>query len=101
MQQQQQPFQMSQQQQPQAAPAVPAIQQQLELLQHNPYGNDSLFKNPFSDAKKVEELLKPTNPAAQKALSATQYKVSPMRNIKPKPKLISTREFFRFVVNLD
>jgi len=63
-----------------------------DFQQNNPYGNDSLFKNPFSDAKKVEELLKPTNPAAQKALSSTQYKVSPLRNIKPKPKPISTRK---------
>ena len=92
--QQPQQFQQPQQQQPQPVQSVSAIHQQLELLQNNPYGNNSLFKNPFSDPKKLDELLKPTNPAAQKALGANQYKVSPLRNIKPKPKPISTRKKF-------
>jgi nuclear pore complex protein Nup98-Nup96 len=91
LQPQAQPFQQPAQA---AQPAVPAIQQQLEILQHNPYGNSALFRSPFSDSKKVEELLKPTNPAAQKALTANQYKVSPLRNIKPK--LISASKWINF-----
>ncbi len=86
---QQQPFQQQQQQQQSVQPP-PVIQQQLEVLTHNPYGDNPLFKNPYADAKKCEELLKPTNPAAQKAMNANQYKVSPHRNIKAKPKPISS-----------
>ncbi len=68
-----QPFQAPQQQtQPQ-----PVIQQQIEALTHYPYGDNPLFKGVLGDAKKAEEVLKPTNPAAQKALtSSIQYKVT-------------------------
>ena len=93
---QQQPFQQQQQQQVQPPPV---IQQQLEVLTNNPYGNNPLFKNPYADAKKCEELLKPTNPAAQKAMNANQYKVSPHRNIKAKPKPISSGKIPKYVLD--
>jgi len=38
---------------------------------------------------KREEILKPTNPAAQKALMANQHKVSPRPMAKIKPKALS------------
>ncbi|KAM7290406.1 nuclear pore complex protein Nup98-Nup96 [Ixodes scapularis] len=40
------------------------------------------------DTNKREELLKPTNPAAQQALLSSQYKVSPLPSTKVRPKAI-------------
>lgn len=60
------------------------IQQHLKLLTHNPYGDSSLFMNLTDSKVKTEDILKPTNPIAQKAV--LQYKVSarPMTKVKPK-----------------
>jgi len=77
-----------QQQQQQAAPQAPPnnIQQQLLSLAASPFGDNPLFKPLLADTGKRQEVLKPTNPAAQKALAASQYKVSPHRNIKVRAK---------------
>ena len=72
-----------------------SIHDYLSSLTANPYGDDPLFKNlvPGSQSDShLEEILKPTNPAAQKALllAGNQYKISPHRNVKVKPKPISS-----------
>lgn len=71
-----------------------SVHDYLSSLTANPYGDDPLFKNlvPGSQSEAhLEEILKPTNPAAQKALllAGNQYKISPHRNVKVKPKPIS------------
>lgn len=64
-------------------------QQQILALAANPFGDSPLFRNSIKETNKREELLKPTNPAAQKAvLSNNQYKVSPLPSAKIKPKPI-------------
>ncbi len=81
-----QPFQpLQQQQQQQAQSALPnAVEQRLYQLLNSPYGDNPLFKNLSTDPAKHEDILKPINPVAQKALvSDNQYKISPHRNIKP------------------
>ncbi|KAK9511478.1 hypothetical protein O3M35_000124 [Rhynocoris fuscipes] len=75
--------------------AVPAqfvnpIYQHLNTLTALPYGNSPLFKNVLKTSTngKVDELLKPTSPSAQKALlSGQNYKVSskPSTKLKIKP----------------
>ncbi|XP_023223546.1 nuclear pore complex protein Nup98-Nup96-like [Centruroides sculpturatus] len=63
-------------------------QQQILALTTNPFGDSPLFRNVIKDNNKREEILKPTNPAAQKAVMASnQYKVSPVPigKVKPKP----------------
>lgn len=68
-----------------ASSANNPIQQQLAQLASAPYGDNPLFKNLIQDSGKLEAILKPINPAAQKALSENnQYKISPHRNIKAK-----------------
>lgn len=72
-----------------------SVHDYLSSLTANPYGDDPLFKNlvPGSQSDShLEEILKPTNPAAQKALllAGNQYKISPHRNVKVKPKPISS-----------
>ncbi len=66
------------------------IQNQLVQLATSPYGDNPLFKN-LVDSGRREDILKPINPVAQKALDGgTQYKVSPHRNIKAKAKPVSS-----------
>jgi len=88
------------QQQPAAAmPAAAnsAVQQQLLLaLASSPFGENPLFK-PVLETGKRAEVLKPgsatgtpTGPAAQKVLAASQYKVSPHRNIKVRAKAMDS-----------
>jgi len=70
---------------PAAAPPAAqssTIQQHLLSLAASPYGENPLFKTILSDSNRRQEVLKPTNPAAQKALAANTYKVSPHRNVK-------------------
>ncbi|XP_052829628.1 nuclear pore complex protein Nup98-Nup96 isoform X1 [Octopus bimaculoides] len=62
------------------------LQQHLKLLTHNPYGDSTLFMN-LNDSKiKTEDVLKPTNPTAQKAVLSSHYKVGtrPLARAKPK-----------------
>ncbi|XP_068122593.1 nuclear pore complex protein Nup98-Nup96 isoform X2 [Hyperolius riggenbachi] len=67
------------------------LQQQLNALAYSPYGDSPLFRNPMSDPKKKEERLKPTNPAAQKALTTpTHYKLTPRPATKVRPKALQT-----------
>merc|ERR1719228_2424664 len=66
---------------PPPGPAPGAIQQQLLSLAAAPYGDNPLFKT-LTDSNRRQEILKPTNPQAQKALAANTYKVSPHRNVK-------------------
>uniref|UniRef100_A0A646QCP4 Nuclear pore complex protein Nup98-Nup96 n=1 Tax=Hemiscolopendra marginata TaxID=943146 RepID=A0A646QCP4_9MYRI len=64
-------------------------QQQLLALAQSPFGDCPLFRSVLESSGKREEVLKPTNPAAQKALAANgQFKVSPHPTAKMKPKPI-------------
>lgn len=68
-----------------------SLQQQLLALTASPYGDSPLFRNVLQDPAKKDEMLKPTNPQAQKALtSAIQYKVSPKAVVKLKPRPLLT-----------
>ncbi|XP_078323949.1 nuclear pore complex protein Nup98-Nup96-like isoform X3 [Crassostrea virginica] len=75
-----------------AAPQVAAIpnevqiKQQLMALASSPYSDSPLFWNLKPSDKKREEILKPTNPSAQKAVLSNQYKVSSRPTAKIKPK---------------
>jgi len=69
-------------------PAV-QLQQTLLALTHSPYGDSKLFSNMPETSTKREDLLRPTNPAAQKAVLANKHKVSPRPMSKIKPKALS------------
>ncbi|XP_069496441.1 nuclear pore complex protein Nup98-Nup96 isoform X2 [Ambystoma mexicanum] len=77
---------------PNAAAAQQAVlQQQINTLAYSPFGDSPLFRNPMSDPKKKEERLKPTNPAAQKALTTpTHYKLTPRPATRVRPKALQT-----------
>uniref|UniRef100_T1IPI4 Nuclear pore complex protein Nup98-Nup96 n=1 Tax=Strigamia maritima TaxID=126957 RepID=T1IPI4_STRMM len=61
-------------------------QQQLLALAQSPFGDSPLFRNMMQDLSKREEVLKPTNPTAQRALSKVNlYKISPRPSAKVKP----------------
>ncbi|XP_078258062.1 LOW QUALITY PROTEIN: nuclear pore complex protein Nup98-Nup96 [Rhinoraja longicauda] len=65
------------------------LQQQLNALAYTPFGDSPLFRNPMVDLKKKEERLKPTNPAAQKALTTpTHYKLTPRPATRVRPKAL-------------
>lgn len=66
-------------------------QQLLQYLSANPYGDNPLFRNILKETNKREELLKPTNPAAQQALLASHYKVSPLPAPKLRPKPVGAQ----------
>uniref|UniRef100_A0A8C7E283 Nuclear pore complex protein Nup98-Nup96 n=1 Tax=Naja naja TaxID=35670 RepID=A0A8C7E283_NAJNA len=67
------------------------LQQHLNSLTYSPFGDSPLFRNPMSDPKKKEERLKPTNPAAQKALTTpTHYKLTPRPATRVRPKALQT-----------
>lgn len=69
---------------------MPSLQSQLASLTSNPYGDNPLFKTLLPDSNRREEIMKPTNPVAQKAVlaSSSQYKVSP-HGLKAKVKPLS------------
>ncbi|XP_026515580.1 nuclear pore complex protein Nup98-Nup96 [Terrapene carolina triunguis] len=68
-----------------------ALQQHFNSLTYSPFGDSPLFRNPMSDPKKKEERLKPTNPAAQKALTTpTHYKLTPRPATRVRPKALQT-----------
>ncbi|CAH1777571.1 unnamed protein product [Owenia fusiformis] len=74
----------------QAAAAAQQTQQQLLALTTTPYGDNPLFRNIAQTGASRAEVLRPTNPVAQKAAlsnGSSQYKVSPRpaSKIKPKP----------------
>ncbi|XP_043928758.1 nuclear pore complex protein Nup98-Nup96 [Protopterus annectens] len=74
-----------------AAVQQAALQQQISSLTYAPFGDSPLFRNPMSDPKKKEERLKPTNPAAQKALTTpTHYKLTPRPATRVRPKALQT-----------
>ncbi|XP_067113030.1 nuclear pore complex protein Nup98-Nup96 isoform X1 [Osmerus mordax] len=77
---------------PNAAAAQQAVlQQQINALTYSPFGDSPLFRNPLSDPKKKEERLKPTNPAAQKALTTpTHYKLTPRPATRVRPKALTS-----------
>ncbi|XP_007259635.3 nuclear pore complex protein Nup98-Nup96 [Astyanax mexicanus] len=77
---------------PNAAAAQQAVmQQQINALAYAPFGDSPLFRNPLSDPKKKEERLKPTNPAAQKALTTpTHYKLTPRPASRVRPKALTS-----------
>ncbi|KAK3588728.1 hypothetical protein CHS0354_019194 [Potamilus streckersoni] len=66
------------------------LQQTILALAHSPYGDSPLFRNIKPTSTKLEDVLKPTNPAAQKAALAQTglYKVSNRPTAKVKPKSI-------------
>ncbi|XP_063041599.1 nuclear pore complex protein Nup98-Nup96 isoform X2 [Engraulis encrasicolus] len=76
---------------PSAAAAQQAVlQQQINALAYSPFGDSPLFRNPLSDPNKKEERLKPTNPAAQKALiTTTHYKLTPRPATRVRPKALT------------
>ncbi len=51
------------------------------VVPRSPFGENPLFQS-LAETGKRQDLLRPTSSAAQKALTAAQYKVSPHRNIK-------------------
>lgn len=60
------------------APATVPIHQQILSMASSPYGDNPIFKDLKPSVTANEEALKPTNPAAQKAvLETSSYKVSP------------------------
>lgn len=68
--------------------ALQQAQQQILAMTANPFGDSPLFRNPLKDGSRELEVLKPTNPSAQKALlNDNQFKVTllPTAKIKPKP----------------
>ncbi|GIY84618.1 hypothetical protein CDAR_169222 [Caerostris darwini] len=68
--------------------ALQQAQQQILAMTVNPFGDSPLFRNPIKDSSRETEVLKPTNPSAQKALlNDNHYKVAllPTAKIKPKP----------------
>ncbi|KAG8180121.1 hypothetical protein JTE90_012136 [Oedothorax gibbosus] len=68
--------------------AIQQAQQQILAMTVNPYGDSPLFRNSIKDSSRETEVLKPTNPSAQKALlNDNHYKVAalPTAKIKPKP----------------
>ncbi|XP_052089696.1 nuclear pore complex protein Nup98-Nup96-like isoform X6 [Mytilus californianus] len=69
-----------------SGPTPQQIQQQLLALNHSPYGDSPLFWNLKQTETKREDLLKPTNPIAQKAVLTSQFKVSPRPTARVKPK---------------
>nr|XP_036882092.1 nuclear pore complex protein Nup98-Nup96 isoform X5 [Manis javanica] len=77
---------------PSASAAQQAVlQQHINSLTYSPFGDSPLFRNPMSDPKKKEERLKPTNPAAQKALTTpTHYKLTPRPATRVRPKALQT-----------
>ncbi|KAM6157513.1 nuclear pore complex protein Nup98-Nup96 isoform 4-T4 [Rhynchocyon petersi] len=77
---------------PNASAAQQAVlQQHINSLTYSPFGDSPLFRNPMSDPKKKEERLKPTNPAAQKALTTpTHYKLTPRPATRVRPKALQT-----------
>ncbi|KAK3555738.1 hypothetical protein QTP86_028978 [Hemibagrus guttatus] len=76
---------------PNAAAQQAVLQQQLNALNYSPFGDSPLFRNPLSDPKKKEERLKPTNPAAQKALTTpTHYKLTPRPATRVRPKALTS-----------
>ncbi|TSL04412.1 Nuclear pore complex protein Nup98-Nup96 [Bagarius yarrelli] len=76
---------------PNAAAQQAILQQQLSALNYSPFGDSPLFRNPLSDPKKKEERLKPTNPAAQKALTTpTHYKLTPRPATRVRPKALTS-----------
>lgn len=70
------------------------LEQLRKTLIYSPYGDSPLFRNLHNDTVLQDDLLKPTNPLAQKAAlsSQHQYKVSPTSTsrIKPKPLTITS-----------
>ena len=78
-----------------------AVQQQLLNLTSQPFGENPLFKPLQSDANKRADILKPTNPAAHKALTTTTYKVSPHRNIKIRVKPNNSSDKSQIFEGLD
>ncbi|XP_036603753.1 nuclear pore complex protein Nup98-Nup96 isoform X1 [Trichosurus vulpecula] len=77
---------------PNATAAQQAVlQQHINSLTYSPFGDSPLFRNPMSDPKKKEERLKPTNPAAQKALTTpTHYKLTPRPATRVRPKALQS-----------
>ena len=85
--------------QPQAQATVP-IHQQILSLASNPYGDNPIFKDLKPRVGLSDDALKPTNPAAQKALLElnNQFKVSPTTGnrikVKPLGNVVSKKSLF-------
>lgn len=86
----------------QQQPAAIPIHQQILAMTTSPYGDNPIFKDLCEDA------LKPTNPAAQKAIlesSASQFKISPRVGtpirVKPVGSMISKKSLFGGLEEFD
>ena len=89
-------------QQPQAPqPSQSSIHQQLLSLANSPFGENPLFKPLAADSNKRADILKPTNPAAQAALSSSLYKPSPHRNVRIRVKPNSSSDKSQIFDGLD
>lgn len=81
-------------------PTTVPIHQQMLALATSPYGDNPIFKN-LKPNELSEDALKPTNPAAQKAIiesSSSQFKISPKVGNGLKIKPIGTKVIhFSFV----
>lgn len=80
---------MGQAQQPQGI----SIHQQIMHMATSPYGDNAIYKDLQQSGTLSEEALKPTNPAAQKAMlesSSNQFKVSPRVSLGLKVKPVGS-----------
>lgn len=98
--------------------AAPQVHQTILSMATSPYGDNPIFKDLKPLGNLNEDALKPTNPAAQKAIlesSSSQYKISPKvtSGLKVKPigstlskvSFVHVRNliflFFFYVLNLN
>jgi nuclear pore complex protein Nup98-Nup96 len=72
------------------------VHQQILALALLPFGDSPLFRNLLPATGKADELLRPTNPAAQKAaVSNNNFKALPRGNDKMKVKPLGVSSFFK------
>lgn len=87
----------------QQQPAGVPIHQQILSLTTSPYGDNPIFKDLKPMGSLSEDALKPTNPAAQKALlesSSSQFKISPKvgNGLRVKPVGSAFTKVLRFFI---
>uniref|UniRef100_A0A8C4R700 Nuclear pore complex protein Nup98-Nup96 n=1 Tax=Eptatretus burgeri TaxID=7764 RepID=A0A8C4R700_EPTBU len=64
-----------------------AVQQQMMALVYSPYGDSPLFQNLVSNPPKPEELVKPTNPVAQRAFTTpSSHRLTPRPAVRLRPR---------------
>uniref|UniRef100_UPI00358FCD80 nuclear pore complex protein Nup98-Nup96 isoform X3 n=1 Tax=Myxine glutinosa TaxID=7769 RepID=UPI00358FCD80 len=64
-----------------------AVQQQMMALVYSPYGDSPLFQNLVSNPQKTEELVRPTNPVAQRAFATpSSHRLTPRPAVRLRPR---------------